>query len=84
MPSLAAVAATMRVWLDWTPPMETSVSAPEAMASGTMYSSFLSLLPPMARPELQSSRLAQISTLPPSAAESRGRGSIGVGPKVSG
>ena len=54
----AAVAATMRVWLDWTPPMETSVSAPEAIASGTIYSSFRSLLPPKARPELQSSRFA--------------------------
>ena len=58
MPILAAVAATMRVWFDCTPPIDTSVSAPEAIASGTMYSSFLSLLPPMARPELQSSRLA--------------------------
>jgi len=48
----------MRVWFDCTPPMETSVSAPEAMASGTMYSSLRSLLPPKARPELQSSRLA--------------------------
>ncbi len=58
MPILAAVAATMRVWFDCTPPIETSVSAPEAIASGTMYSSLRSLLPPKARPELQSSRLA--------------------------
>ena len=58
MPILAATAATMRVWLDWTPPIETRVSALLAMASGTMYSSFRSLLPPYARPELQSSRLA--------------------------
>ena len=36
------------------------VSAPEASASGTMYSSLRVLLPPKARPELQSSRLAQI------------------------
>ena len=27
-PSLAATAATCRVWLDWTPPIDTSVSAP--------------------------------------------------------
>ena len=46
MPILAATAATMRVWFDCTPPIETSVSALEAMASGMMYSSFLSLLPP--------------------------------------
>ena len=58
MPSFAATAATMRVWLDCTPPIETSVSALEAIASGTMYSSLRSLLPPNARPELQSSRLA--------------------------
>ena len=58
MPILAAIAATMRVWLDCTPPIDTSVSAFEAMASGTMYSSLRSLLPPIARPELQSSRLA--------------------------
>ena len=31
---------------------------PDAIASGAMYSSFLSLFPPRARPELQSSRLA--------------------------
>ncbi len=58
MPILAATAATMRVWLDCTPPIDTSVSALEAMASGMMYSSLRSLLPPKASPELQSSRLA--------------------------
>ena len=58
MPIFAATAATMRVWLDCTPPIETSVSAFEAIASGMMYSSLRSLLPPKARPELQSSRLA--------------------------
>ena len=54
-----------------TPPMMTSVSALEAIASGTMYSSFRILLPPNASPELQSSRLAQMSTLPPSRSERR-------------
>ena len=58
MPILAATAATWRVWFDCTPPMVTSVSALDAMASGTMYSSLRILLPPKARPELQSSRLA--------------------------
>jgi len=48
----------MRVWFDCTPPIETSVSALEAIASGMMYSSLRSLLPPKASPELQSSRLA--------------------------
>ena len=47
MPILAATAATMRVWLDCTPPIETSVSALEAIASGMMYSSLRSLLPPI-------------------------------------
>ena len=59
-PSLAATAATWRVWLDWTPPIETRCVAPWASASGTRYSSLRVLLPPKARPELQSSRLAQI------------------------
>ena len=58
MPSFAATAATWRVWFDWTPPMVTSVSALDARASGMMYSSLRILLPPNARPELQSSRLA--------------------------
>ena len=63
-PSRAATAATWRVWLDCTPPIETSVSAPWASASGTRYSSLRVLLPPKASPELQSSRLAQIFTPP--------------------
>ncbi len=46
MPILAATAAIMRVWFDCTPPIETSVSAFEAIASGMMYSSLRSLLPP--------------------------------------
>ena len=46
MPILAATAAIMRVWLDCTPPIDTSVSALEAIASGMMYSSLRSLLPP--------------------------------------
>ncbi len=45
-PSLAATAATCRVWFDCTPPMETSVSAPCASASGTRYSSLRVLFPP--------------------------------------
>ncbi len=45
-PRCAATAATWRVWLDWYPPIETSVSAPEAITSGTMYSSLRILLPP--------------------------------------
>ena len=48
MPIFAATAATMRVWLDCAPPIETRVSAFAAMASGTMYSSLRSLLPPKA------------------------------------
>ena len=84
LPIFAATAATSRVWFDWTPPIDTSVSAPDAIASGTMYSSLRSLLPPNANPELQSSRLAKRSTFPPSASLSLGKASIGVGPKVSG
>ena len=45
-PRWAATAATWRVWLDWWPPIETSVSAPWASASGTRYSSLRVLLPP--------------------------------------
>ena len=59
-PSLAATAATWRVWLDCTPPIDTRVSAPRSSASGTRYSSLRVLFPPKASPELQSSRLAQI------------------------
>ena len=64
--------------------MDTSVSQPWASASGIRYSSLRTLLPPKAMPELQSSRLAQISTWPPRWALSRGKGWIGEGPKVSG
>ncbi|EJT01231.1 hypothetical protein RCCGE510_30891 (plasmid) [Rhizobium sp. CCGE 510] len=46
MPILAATAATIRVWLDCTPPMETILSAFDAIATGMMYSSLGSLLPP--------------------------------------
>jgi len=84
MPILAVVAATIRVWFDCTPPIETNVPAPEAIASGTMYSSLRSLFPLIAKPELQSSGLAYISTSPPSALVSFGRCSIGVTPKVRG
>ena len=59
IPILAATAATIRVWFDCTPPIETNVSALLASASGMMYSSLRSLLPPNASPELQSSRLAK-------------------------
>ena len=45
-PRCAATAATCRVWLDWKPPIDTSVSAPCASASGTRYSSLRVLLPP--------------------------------------
>jgi hypothetical protein len=51
---------------------------------GTMYSSLRNLLPPNARPELQSSRLAKISTSPPRCAVRRDNRSMGVGPKVRG
>ena len=86
-PRWAATAATWRVWLDWKPPMETSVSAPLASTSGTMYSSLRTLLPPKARPLLTSSRLAHTWAPPPFAArwsESRFRWWTGEGPKVSG
>ena len=65
------------------PPIETSVSAPCASASGTRYSSLRVLLPPNARPLFTSSRLAQIC----GAAEvplSRGSGWMGLGPNVRG
>lgn len=48
------------------------------------HSSFLVLLPPKARPEFRSSRLAKTLTCPPRAWEMRGRGWMGEGPKVSG
>jgi len=41
------------------------------------------LLPPNAMPLSQSSRLAQISTLPPSSALSQGSGCTGDGPNIS-
>ena len=53
-PSLAATAATCLGWLDWTPPIETSVSAPLERTSGMRYSSLRVLLPPKASPELAS------------------------------
>src|SRR6195952_3495017 len=63
--------------------METSVSAPLANASGTMYSSLRVLLPPYARPLFTSSRLAQTEA-PPRWAVSRSSGCAGLGPKVNG
>src|ERR1700712_2280311 len=63
--------------------METSVSAPLANASGTMYSSLRVLLPPYARPLFTSSRLAQTEA-PPRWAVSRSSGCTGLGPKVNG
>src|SRR5215207_998033 len=72
-PRCLATPVTARVWFDWVPPMETSVSQPRAIASAARYSSLRTLLPPKAMPELQSSRLAQISTSPPSAALSHAR-----------
>ena len=83
IPIRAATAATCRVWLDWYPPMLTSVSAPVAMASGTRYSSLRVLLPPKARPELQSSRFAQM-VAPPRCAVRRSSWWTGLGPKVRG
>ena len=82
-PARAATAATWRVWLDCTPPIETSVSQPWASASATRYSSLRVLLPPYAMPELQSSRLAQ-SAAPPRWAVSRSSGCTGEGPKSRG
>ena len=63
-PSFAATAATWRVWLDCTPPIDTRWVAPWASASGTRYSNLRVLFPPKASPELQSSRLAQIVAPP--------------------
>ena len=48
---------------------------------GSACSSFRVLFPPNAMPELQSSLLAHIQTLPPRASEIRGRWWIGEGPK---
>ena len=83
-PRWQATPVTCRVWFDWMPPIDTSVSQPCASASAARYSSLRTLLPPNAMPELQSSRLAQISTLPPSAADRRGSGWIGEGPNSRG
>src|SRR3954467_12469313 len=83
MPVRAAAAATWRVWLDCTPPIDTSVSQPLASASATRYSSFRVLLPPYARPLLQSSRLAQIAA-PPRWAVKRSRRWTGEGPNSNG
>src|SRR6202042_3758265 len=82
-PSRPPTAATCLVGLDSTPPIDTSVSAPSASASGTRYSSLRTLLPPNASPELQSSRLAQICA-PPRCAVSRSSGCTGLGPNISG
>ena len=82
-PRCAAVAATWRVWLDWTPPMDTSVSAPCASASAARYSSLRTLLPPNARPELTSSRLAH-TRAPPRWLVRRSSRWMGDGPKVRG
>ena len=83
MPRCAATAATWRVWLDCTPPIETSVSAPFASASGTRYSSLRVLLPPKARPLFTSSRFIQ-TRAPPRWSLRRSTGWIGLGPNVSG
>src|ERR1700730_10414213 len=66
------------------PPMDTSVSHPWAKASGIRYSNLRVLLPPKASPLLQSSRLANRSTLPPRCALRRFNGWIVVGPNVNG
>jgi hypothetical protein len=82
-PTRAATAATWRVWLLCTPPIETSVSQPCASASATRYSSLRVLLPPKAMPELQSSRLAQTAA-PPRCSVSRSSRCTGEGPNSSG
>ena len=64
--------------------METRVSAPDEIASGTIYSSYLILLPPQAKPELQSSLLAKIETLLLKYIDNLSSFSIGVGPNVRG
>ena len=84
IPRWQATPVTCRVWFDWMPPIDTSVSQPWARASATRYSSFRTLFPPKAMPELQSSRLAQISTFPPMASLRRRSGCVGEGPKRRG
>src|ERR687896_496455 len=81
--SRTSTPATWRVWLLWTPPIETSVSQPFASASATRYSSLRVLLPPKAMPELQSSRLAQTAA-PPRRSVSRSSRCTGEGPNSSG
>ena len=49
-PRWQATPVTARVWLDWMPPIDTSVSQPWASASATRYSSLRTLLPPKAMP----------------------------------
>ena len=68
----------MRVWFDCTPPIETSVSALLARASGHDVFELAELVAPKAKPELQYSLLAKISTLPPTCAVSRDSFSIGL------
>ena len=63
---------------------DTSVSHPCARASAARYSSLRTLLPPYARPELQSSRFAQMSTAPPRCSLSRSSRWTGDGPKRAG
>src|SRR3954464_9746971 len=83
MPVRAAAAATCRVWFDCTPPIDTSVSHPCASASATRYSSLRVLLPPYARPLLQSSRFAHTAA-PPRCAVSRSSRCTGEGPNSNG
>src|SRR3954451_12441606 len=82
-PTCAATAATCRVWLLCTPPIETRVSRPWASASATRYSSWRVLLPPNAIPEFTSPRLAQARE-PPRCAVSRSSRCTGDGPNSSG
>src|SRR5262249_17112468 len=83
IPRRAATAATWRVWLDWTPPIDTRVSHFCAMASATRYSSLRTLLPPKASPLLQSSRFSQLRA-PPRCELSRSRGCTGDAPNRRG
>src|SRR3954449_9369237 len=83
MPTRAATAATCRVWLLCTPPIDTRVSQPWASASATRYSSLRVLLPPKAMPEFTSSRLAHTAA-PPRCSVSRSSRCTGDGPNSSG
>ena len=51
-PRWRATPVTARVWLDCTPPIDTSVSQPWASASAARYSSLRTLLPPKAMPRV--------------------------------